>query len=420
MLGLSTILRRFSLRDGRVWTAFFGTESWAGKPVTPDTAMQIATFWACVRLIAQTIATLPLGLYERQADGGRTAATGHPLYSLLHDAPNADQTAVEFWEALTAHILVWGNAFAEIARSGERIVALNLLRPDLISVHRTEAGDLHYRFSDTNGVREYAEGDIFHVRGFGFGGDLGLSPVAQARQTLGAAIATDEAAARTFANGMRPGGFFTYQAPDGKPATLTPEQREQARAKLIEPYTGSVNAGRIGILEGGFKWQDVTIPPKDAETLATRAFHIEEICRWFGVPPILVGHNPQGQTMWGSGIEQVMLGWLTLGLRPYLTRIEQAIKRRLIAPAARATLYAEFTVEGLLRADSTGRAEIYSKLMQVGGITPNQIADRENLPRFEGGDRRFVNSTLVPIELAGQRVGRVQPAPGEPIPEASS
>lgn len=151
--------------------------------------------------------------------------------------------------------------------------------------------------------------------------------------------------------------------------------------------------------------------------LATRAFHIEEICRWFGVPPILVGHNAQGTTMWGSGVEQVMLGWLTLGLRPYLSRIEQAIKRRLVAPAERVALYAEFTVEGLLRADSAGRAEMYSKLMQVGGITPNQIADRENLPRFDGGDCRFVNSTLVPIELAGQRVGRVQPAPGEPIPE---
>lgn len=259
MLGLSTLLRRFSLRDGRVWTAFFGTESWAGKPVTPDTAMQVATFWACVRLIAQTIATLPLGLYERQADGGRKAAAGHPLYGLLHDAPNADQTAVEFWEALTAHILVWGNAFAEIARSGDRIVALNLLRPDLMAVYRTEAGDLRYRFSDPKGMREYAEGDIFHVRGFGFGGNLGLSPVAQARQTLGAAMVTDEAAARTFANGMRPGGFFSIDK------SLTPQQREQAKAVLVDPYQGAENAGRIGILEAGFKWQDVAMPPRDAE-----------------------------------------------------------------------------------------------------------------------------------------------------------
>ncbi|TDR89119.1 phage portal protein [Enterovirga rhinocerotis] len=416
MLGLSTILRRFSLRDGRVWAAFFGTDSWTGKPVTPDTAMQIATFWACVRLIAQTIATLPLGLYERQGDGGRKAASSHPLYALLHDQPNADQTAVEFWEALAAHVLVWGNAFVEISRSGTRIVALSLLRPDLMAVHRTEAGDLRYRFSDPRGLREYGEADIFHVRGFGFGGDLGLSPVAQARQTLGAAMATDEAAARTFGNAMRPGGILTYEGKD----LLTPAQREQAKAALIEPFTGTENAGKTLLLEGaaGFKWQAATIPPKDAEMLATRAFHIEEICRWFGVPPILVGHNAQGTTMWGSGVEQVMLGWLTLGLRPYLSRIEQAIKRQLIAPGERASLYAEFTVEGLLRADSAGRAEMYSKLLQIGAITPNQIADRENLPRFDGGDQRFVNATLVPIEQAGQR--RTVPAPGDPIPEASS
>lgn len=416
-LGLSTLLRRFGLREGRVWSAFFGTESWSGKSVTPETAMQIATFWACVRLIAQTIATLPLGLYQRRADGGRDAASGHPLYAILHDSPNGDQTAVEFWEAITAHLLVWGNAFVEIVRSGERIIALNILRPDLMTVYRTDTGDLRYRLADGKGVREFAEGEMFHIRGFGFGGDLGLSPVSQARQTLGAAIATDEAAARMFGNGMRPGGILTYEGAN----LMTPAHREQAKAALIEPFTGSENAGKTLLLEGaaGFKWQNASMPPKDAEMLASRAFHIEEICRWFGVPPILVGHNAQGTTMWGSGVEQVMLGWLTLGLRPYLTRIEQAIKRALIAPAERATLYAEFSVEGLLRADSAGRAEMYSKLMQVGAITPNQIADRENFPRFDGGDVHLVNSTLVPLHLAGQRPARVQPAPGEAIPEAT-
>ena len=418
MLGRTTIARWFGLTDGRIWTTFFGGQSWAGKPVTPDTAMQVATFWACVRLLAQTIATLPLGFYQRRTDGGRDTAGGHELYGLLHDSPNADQTSCEFWEGLAAHLLIWGNAFAEISRSGDRIVALDLLRPDLMSVHRDRDGTLIYRFSDPRGLREFREADIFHVRGFGFGGDLGLSPVAHARQTLGATIATDEAAARTFANGLRPSGWFNYKGT----TLLTKEQREQAKAVLIEPYQGSENAGKVGILESaaGFEWQQVNIPPKDAEMLATRAFHIEEICRWFGIPPILVGHSPQGQTMWGSGIEQVMLGWLTLGLRPYLTRIEQAIKRQLIAPAERATLYAEFNVEGLLRADSTGRAEMYSKLMQVAAITPNQIADRENLPRFDGGDVHLVNSTLVPLHLAGQRPGRVQPAPGEPIPEPAT
>lgn len=214
---------------------------------------------------------------------------------------------------------------------------------------------------------------------------------------------------------MRPSGFFLTEHP------LSPEQREQARKALAERYAGPENAGRIGILEAGlFKWQDVAIPPRDAELLLSRKHDIVEICNLMDVPPILIGHAPEGQTMWGSGVEQIMLGWYQTGLKPYLDRIEKAIKRCLIAPAERATLYAEFNIEGLLRADSKGRAEMYSKLVQVGAITPNQIADKENMPRFEGGDVRLINSTLVPLAMAGQRPARVQPAPGEPIPEPSA
>ncbi|KQT57481.1 MULTISPECIES: phage portal protein [unclassified Aureimonas] len=415
MNALTTLARRFGLKESRIWRTYFGTESWAGKNVTPDTAMQIATFWACVRLISQTIATLPFSLYVRRADGGRDVASGHPLYPLIHDMPNADQTSVEFWEGLVAHLLIWGNAYVELGRGvSGGVVSMTLLRPDLMMVYRDQSDALRYRYSDPRGVIEFGDGELMHVRGFGLGGDLGLSPVGHARQTLGAAIATDEASARTFANGMRPGGIITYEGDK----LLTPEQRQQAKTALIEPITGSENAGKTLLMEGaaGFKWQDVNMPPRDAEMLATRAFHIEEICRWFGVPPVLVGHSSAGQTMFGAGVEQIMLGWLTLGLRPYLTRIEQALKRSLIAPAERASLYAEFTVEGLLRADSAGRAEMYSKLMQVAAITPNQIADRENLPRFPGGDVHLVNSTLVPLDQAGRKPARVQPAPGEPIP----
>lgn len=419
MFGLSTLARRFGLKETRIWRTYFATESWSGKSVTPETAMQVATFWASVRLISQTIATLPLALYQRRPDGGRDTASGNPLHSLLHDQPNADQTSVEFWEALVAHVLIWGNAYVELGRGvGGGVVAMTLLRPDLMEVYRDRNRNLRYRYSEPQGIADFAAEDIMHVRGFGLGGDLGLSTVAYARQTLGTAMATDEASARTFSNGMRPGGVLTYKGEK----LLTPEQRTQAKASLIEPFTGTENAGKTLLLEGaaGFEFQSATIPPKDAEMLATRAFNIEEICRWFGVPPVLVGHSSAGQTMFGAGVEQIMVGWLTLGLRPYLTRIEQAIKRSLIAPGDRATFYAEFTVEGLLRADSAGRAEMYSKLLQIGAITPNQIADRENLPRFDGGDVHLVNSTLVPLDQAGRNPGRVRPAPGEPIPEPAT
>src|SRR4051794_38219522 len=226
-MGVFSLVRNFSLRSERVWGAIFGTDTWAGKPVTPDTAMQVATFWACVRLIAQTISTLPLGLYLRRDDGGREPASG-PLYAILHDQPNADQTAAEFWEGVLAYVCVWGNAYAEKHFSGGQLIGLTLLRADLMAVYRDKFGALRFRYSDGGGMREFTDEEVFHVRGFGFGGDLGLSPVACARQTLGAAMADDEAAARTFANGMRPSGFFL------SPTQLTQEQREQARRTLTE------------------------------------------------------------------------------------------------------------------------------------------------------------------------------------------
>lgn len=418
MIGVRSLIRNFTLRSERVWMAIGGGETWAAKPVTPSTAMGVAAFWACVRKYSSTIGTLPIGLFERLEDGGRRSRGDHPLYRLLHDQPNADQTAVEFWEGVAACLCVWGNAYSEKHYSGGVPIALTLLRPDLMSVERDRNGDLVYRYSDPRGSRDYDEAEIFHVRGFGFGDTVGLSPLAYGRQTLGTAMAGDEAAARTFSNGMRPGGFFTYNGP--KP--LTPDQRAQAHKALIEPYQGAENAGKIGILEatGGFAWQDVAMPPKDAELLLSRKFGIEEICRILDMPPILIGHASEGQTMWGSGVEQIMTGWYVTGLRPYLVRIEQAIKRSLIPAEERGLIYAEINAEGLLRADSKARAEMYSKLLQVGAITPNQICDRENMPRFEGGDVHLVNSTLVPIAMAGQRAGRVQPAPGEPIPEPAT
>jgi HK97 family phage portal protein len=393
-------LRNFTLRDGRIWLAILGGDTWAGKPVTPNTAMQVATVWACVRLVSQTCGTLPIGVYRKTKDGGREQDDDHALAEVLRGAPNADQTPAEFIEGMVACLLLYGNAFAEKTVTAGQVRALTILHPELMTVRRLESGALQYVYTDATGRRTYSEDEIWHLKGFGLGGDLGLSPIAYARQTIGTAVATDEAAARTFANGMRPGGFFNYE---GK-MPLTPEQREQARKVLIEPYQGAENAGRIGILEAaaGFKWQDVMIPPRDAEMLGMRNLHIEEICRWYGVPPILVGHAPAGQTMWGSGVEQIMLGWLTLGLRPYLTRIEQSIRRSLIAPAERKTIYAEFNVEGLLRGDSAGRAKFFSTMVQNGLMTRNEGRRKENLPEMEGGNALTVQSNLLPIELLGK------------------
>jgi HK97 family phage portal protein len=398
--------RQFGL-TGQRW-AFMEENTYAGKPVNADTAMTVGAFWAGVRLISQTTGTLPLGLYRRRADNGRDVAADHPLYGILHDMPNADQTACEFWESAVGSLCIWGNAYAEKVMSGKNLTALQQLSSCSAAVERTKEGALQYTFDDRGKRVKLPESKVFHIRGFGIGGDVGLSPLAFARQTLGSALATEEAAARVFANGMRPQGFFTVEK------VLTQEQRAQAKSVLIDPYQGSQNAGKSGILEAGFKWQDVQMPAEDAQLLQSRQFSVEEVCRWLGIPPILVGHASAGQTMWGSGVEQIMLGWLTLGLRPYLARIEQSIKRSLLAPSERKVLYPEFTVEGLLRADSAGRANLYSTFAQNGIMTRNEIRALENLPSEEGGDVLTVQVNLQNISnLAEGASPQPKPQPAE-------
>lgn len=387
---------------------------WSGRAVGAQGAMQMAAWWACVRLISETVATLPLAVFERMDGGGAKKAAAHPLYAILHDSPNADQTAVEFWEGVLLALCTYGNAYARIERSGERIVALTLLpsAPGMMTVTRDRNNALRYRYTLRGVSEDRGEADIFHVRGFGDGGDLGLSPVSYARQTLGLAEAIAASAGATFKNGMKASVFFT--APPG--VKMGPDQRAEFRKTFIDPYVGAEATASAGLLEHGFDVKTVSIPPKDAEMLLSWKFSVEEICRWLRVPPVLIGHSADGQTMWGSGVEQIMLGWLTLGLRPYLTRIEQAIKKRLIAPGERARFYAEFNVEGLLRADSAGRASMLGALGQNGYLTRNEGRAMDNRPPLPGGDVLTVQSNLVPLDQLGKSPPRaVQPAPGEPV-----
>lgn len=391
------------------------SDTWAGRDVGPDGAMQLAAWWACVRLIAETVATLPLGVYRRAGDGSKAADSAHPLYALLHDSPNADQTAAEFWEGVVLSLCLFGDAFALKERSGSRLVALTLLSaaPGDMDVRRDGQGTVRYRFVHQGRRFDLAEDEVFHVRGFGGGGLRGLSPVAFARQTLGIAEGVAASAGTVFRQGMKSSVFFT--TPNG--VTLRPDQRADFRKTFIDPYLGAEGAS-AGVLEGGFDVKTVSLPPRDAEMILSWKFSVEEICRWLRVPPILIGHAAEGQTMWGSGIEQIMLGWLTLGLRPYLTRIEQAIKKRLIAPAERQAVFAEFNVEGLLRADSAGRAALLSAMGQNGYLTRNEGRALDNRPPLPGGDVLTVQSNLVPLDMLGKvPAARVQPAPGDPIPE---
>lgn len=385
--------KSITARDADFWSRYEGVDNWAGEPVSPQGAMNLSAFWACSRLLSQTIATLPIGVYQRAANGDKIPVADHPLYALLHDSPNADQTAVEFWEGRMLGLTTQGNGYAEkVEGSGGRLISLERMPPNT-AVERTQAGALQYKFSDRGKEIVLPEEKVLHLKGFG-DGDKGLSVVSNARQTLGISTATEKAVGQVNSKGLRSKGFFVM--PAGSKA-LTDQQRADAQQNLVKANSGP-NAPWAGILEGGVVWAPTNISPKDAEMILNRRFNVEDICRWFGVPPILIGHATDGQTMWGSGVEQIMIGWLTLGLRPYLVRIEQRIKKSLLTPADRARgIFVEFNVEGLLRADSKARAEIFNLMVQGGALQPAEWRRKENLPFVEGSDKLFINQTLAPL-----------------------
>jgi HK97 family phage portal protein len=400
---------KLSLTDAAQMRLGFGLGSKSGQTVTPESTLQLSAAWACIRLKSRVVGALPLQVYKRGAKGERTVATDHWLYDLLHNSPNAEQTPMEYIAGQIGCLDLRGNGYSLKDMSGQRVTTTTPLNPDLMEVKRDTANGVRlYRYADRGGTQTYSEQEIVHLRGFTLGGDVGLSAVAYGRHSLGTAMAADETAAKTFANGLQLSGFVQMD----KGVRLDTQQRKDL-LELFDRFTGSSRAGKVMPLDGGMSFQPLSMNPEDAQLLQSRGFNIEEVCRWFDTPPMLIGHASQGQTMWGTGYEQNMIAWLTTGLDPLLTSLEQAFAKQLLSPVERQTYYVEFNRQGLLRADSVARGEFYSKIFQMAGITPNQIADRENLPRFEGGDQRYVNATFVPAELAGQV--RTQPAPGDVV-----
>lgn len=412
------IRRKLGLLDPKAWRAVADDRGWAGERIGVEEAMQVSAFWACVRLRAQTVGSLALPLYRRR-ENGREVDFNHPLYTVLHDIPNATQHAAEFWEGVVANMAIWGNAYAEKQMSGRRVIGLEPLPAPCVTPFRNNAGILRYKVNDRGKAEEFPEEKVFHVRGFGVGGDLGLSTLAFARQTLSFARAAERAGGKTFADGLRAKGFFLM------PGVMDDEQRAQAQKSLVEPFSGP-DGKSLGILEAGVQFTTTNLSPEDAELLMSRRFSVEEVCRWHGVPPIMIGHAGEGQTMWGSGVESLLTQFYTMGLRPDLIRIERAITRSLIAPEERKNIYAEFNIEALLRADSAGRATFYASAVDHGWMTRREVRKRENLPEMPGDDVLTVQSALVPLSDLGKK--QPQPAPvrlppppandGEQPPEA--
>ena len=385
-----------SLTTGEFWSEWQGQSS-SGRSVTVDNSLQLSAVWACVRLLSETISTLPLKLYERNADGSRSIAKNHSLYELISKRPNAEMTPSRMMLMIVASICLWGNAFVEKVMIGPRIVALVPLLPQNMSVKRLNNGALQYTYteSDTGTKRVLPEKQVMHIRGFGLDGLSGLQPVMKGRDVIGVAQASEEAAAKVFAQGLQASGILSADN------TLTKEQRDSLAANL-QRFMGSKNAGKVMVAEAGMKYQSITMNPEDAQMLETRSFGVEEICRWFRVPPFMVGHMDK-QSSWASSVEGMNMQFLTNTLRPVLVNIEQEIARCLLGGSD--DYYVEFSVEGLLRADSTGRANYYNTLLQNGVMTRNEVRRLENLPEVDGGEILTVQSNMTRLDQVGQGNG---------------
>jgi HK97 family phage portal protein len=387
--------RRLRLEDGGAWSRVFGNRGAAGKSVTVDTAMSLAAFWACVRVTAQAVSTLPLQFFEKQASG--PIAVDHPLAEILVGSPNLDQTSLEYWEAVVAWLLVTGDAVSEISSIGRQVSALNVL-PNAYPYRDPSTGVLSYKYSDRGKSYTLPRDKVFHVKGFGWGGDSGLSAIRFGVQTFSTAIAAFETSGKLFSNGMQASGLLTSDQ------VLTDPQRTQLDA-IMQTYTGSERAGKLMILEGGLKYDKLQLNPVDAQLLQQQRFSIEEICRWVGVPPIIIGHAPEGQTMFGSGVEQTFLAWLALGINPICERIERRISKQLIAPADQRRIYAEFNREAFLQMDAAAKASFLSTMTQNGLMDRNEGRRKLNLQARPGGDRLTAQSNLVPLDQLGQPAG---------------
>lgn len=368
----------------------------AGVRVNEGSVLALSAAWACVNLIAGTIASLPLMVYRKDRQGNLVVASDHTLYRVLHDSPNTDQTAMDFWEGGIAALELRGNMHARQERIGDRVVALvPIFNPD---VRRDRNGIIRYRWIEDGKSYDEPQENVFHVRGFGGSPLGGLSPLSYGRQVFGLATAVNRAASATFANGIRPSLALTM--PEGK--TLAVDQRDALERALQEKHAGAMNAGRPLLLEAGITPHHLSFSPEDAQMLESRAFSVEEVCRFFDVPPHMVGHTEKS-TSWGTGLEQQTLGFQKFTLRRRLKRIEQAVEKQLLTPADRAAgVTIEFNLEGLLRGDSVARFSSYQTGLQNGIYTINEVRAIEGLAPVEGGDLPRMQMQNVPITQSGQ------------------
>ena len=375
----------------------------SGKPVNERTAMQTTAVYACVRILAEAVASLPLHVYEYQDDGGKKLVHDHPLYYLLHDEPNPEMTSFVFRETLMSHLLIWGNAYAQIIRDGAgRVLGLYPLLPDKMDVQRDDRGNIYYvysRNSDENPMfKEYGDirlkaEDVLHIPGLGFDGLIGYSPIAMAKNAVGMTLACEEYGASFFANGANPGGVLEH------PGVL--KDPSKVRESWNSVYRGVNNAHKIAVLEEGMKYQQIGIPPEEAQFLETRKFQINEIARLYRIPPHMVGYLDKSSF---SNIEQQSLEFVKYTLDPWVIRWEQSLQRSLLLPGEKGKYFIKLNVDGLLRGDYQSRMNGYAVGRQNGWFSANDIREMENMnpiPDEQGGNLYLINGAMTKLEDAG-------------------
>lgn len=409
------LVGKLSVTEGiEKWRQIYHIEG-VDEHIDSQSAMKLSTWWAAGRLITETTATLPMGFVQDLPNGDRKTRPDLHIHTLLHDQPNDWQTPVEFWEGRVGPLHWAGNSFCEIKRLGDRIVALHPMPAAQTDLVRNERQELVFKFNDRGKTYDLPPEKVFHIKGYAPNDEiLGLSPIEYAARSLSTAVSTERAAGRMYSKGMRAAGYFT--APPEFDMDET--QRANFKKNYVDPASGSKNEGGANvILPPGFDFKNFGITPKDAEMLLSRNYSVEDVCRWSGVPPILIGHASAGQTMFGSGVEQIILGWLVLGQRARLRRIESAVNYRLLTGAQRAEgIHFEFNIEGLLRADSAARAQLMAQLAQNGLRTRNELRSIDNYNRVEGADKLTAQSNLVPLDKLG--VTPTATAPVDPAMEA--
>ncbi len=368
--------------------------SLSGQSVTTSKSLQVSAVWACVRLLAETISTLPLKLHERQEDGSLKDATDYALWRTLCIEPNKQQTPSKMLEFLVASLALRGNAYFEKRMVADRVRALIPLLPqNLVKIEKLENGEYQYRFLVEGKEEIFPEKDIWHIRGFGLDGLTGLDSLSVGKETIGSAMASNEAAATFFEKGMSVSGALSVDQ------ALTDEQREKLKANL-SGFSGSKNAGKLMVLEHGMKYQGISLAPEQSQLLESRGYGVEEICRLFKVPPILVYHMSK-QSSWASSVESVNRQFLTYTLLPIIKNIEESIVKSLIPPQDRDRIFPKFNYEGFLRANSEERASFYNSALSNGWMSRNEVRAKEDLPPIEGGDIFTIQSALIPVEKVG-------------------